>query len=51
MKFGWGAYVADTSKTRFVTLDCYGESGPYKVLADHFGFTVDNVVAKVRELY
>lgn len=51
VKFGWGAYAVDTSKTRFITLDRYGESAPYKVLAEHFGFTVDNVVAKVRELY
>ena len=51
VKFGWGSYVVDSSKTRFVTLDHYGESGPYKVLADHFGFTVENVLAKAKELY
>ena len=51
VKFGWGSYVIDSSKTRFVTLDHYGESGPYKVLADHFGFTVENVLAKAKELY
>ena len=51
VKFGWGSYVIDSSKTRFVTLDSYGESGPYKVLAEHFGFTVENVLAKAKELY
>ena len=51
VKFGWGTYVVDASKTRFVTLDTYGESGPYKVLAEHFGFTVENVLAKAKELY
>ena len=51
VKFGWGSYVVDSSKTRFITLDHYGESGPYKVLADHFGFTVENVLAKAKELY
>ena len=51
VKFGWGSYVLDASKTRFVTLDGYGESGPYKVLADHFGFTVENVLSKAKELY
>ena len=51
VKFGWGRYVADESKTRFVTLDTYGESAPYKVLAEHFGFTVENVLAKAKELY
>jgi transketolase len=51
VRFGWGSYVVDASKTRFVTLDSYGESGPYKVLAEHFGFTVENVLAKAKELY
>ena len=51
VKFGWGTYVVDASKTRFITLDTYGESGPYKVLAEHFGFTVENVLAKAKELY
>ena len=51
VRFGWGSYVVDASKTRFVTLDAYGESGPYKVLAEHFGFTVENVLAKAKELY
>ena len=51
VKFGWGRYVADESKTRFVTLDTYGDSGPYKVLAEQFGFTAENVLAKAKELY
>jgi transketolase len=51
VKFGWERYVADSSKTRFVTLDTYGESGPYKKLAEHFGFTAENVLAKAKELY
>lgn len=51
VRFGWGNYVVDASKTRFVTLDGYGESAPYKVLAEHFGFTADNVLAKAKELY
>ena len=51
VKFGWGRYVADESKTRFVTLDTYGDSAPYKVLAEQFGFTAENVLAKAKELY
>ena len=43
--------MADESKTRFVTLDTYGDSAPYKVLAEHFGFTAENVLAKAKELY
>jgi len=33
-----------------VGLDRFGESAPAEVAFEHFGFTVDNVVAKVREL-
>ena len=33
-----------------LTLDTFGASGPYKVLAEHFGFTAENVLAKAREL-
>ena len=36
--------------TRFVTLDRFGESGPYKALAEKFGFTAENVLAKAREI-
>ena len=31
-------------------IDTFGESAPAKVLWPHFGFTVDNAVAKVRRL-
>jgi transketolase len=34
-----------------VTLDHYGSSAPYKVLAEAFGFTVENVIAKAKELF
>ena len=45
-----GIKVEFLTDGRAVTLDRYGESGPYKVLAQHFGFTAENVVAKAREI-
>jgi transketolase len=50
VSFGWERYAGDLSSTRYLTLDKYGESGPYKVLAQHFGFTAENVLAKAREV-
>ena len=50
VSFGWERYAGDLSTTRYLTLDKYGESGPYKVLAQHFGFTAENVLAKAREI-
>lgn len=46
--FGWAKY-AGTHGT-YVTLDRYGDSAPYQDLEKAFGFTVENVVAKAREL-
>lgn len=48
--FGWEKYAINSATTRYVTLDAFGASGPYKALAEQFGFTVDNVYAKAREM-
>lgn len=45
---GWGKYVGDQGKS--IGLDRFGASGPYKVLAENFGFTAANVVAVARTL-
>ncbi|MEZ5478708.1 MAG: transketolase [Thiolinea sp.] len=45
---GWYKYVGLNGKV--VGLDTFGESAPAKVLFEHFGFTVDNVVAAVNEV-
>jgi transketolase len=45
---GWSKYVGPDGDT--VTHDEYGASAPYKDILKHFGFTVENVVAKAREL-
>ncbi len=46
--FGWERYVgADGS---VIGMRRYGASAPYKVLAEKFGFTTENVVAKAHEV-
>ena len=50
VKFGWERYQINSATTRYVTLETFGASGPYKELAVEFGFTADNVLAKAREL-
>ena len=45
---GWDRYLG--MHGRAVTMTGFGASGPYKVLAEKFGFTADNVVSVVREM-
>ena len=49
-RFGWDRFRIDHKTTRFVTKEGFGASAPYKVLAQEFGFTVENVLAQAREL-
>ena len=49
-RFGWDRFRLDFKTTKFLTKDDFGASGPYKVLAQEFGFTVDRVVELAREL-
>ena len=42
---GWERYAKSV-----IGLDHYGASSPYKVIFEKFGFTVENVVAKAKEL-
>ena len=35
---------------RVIGMNTFGESAPGNVLLEHFGFTIDNVVANVEEL-
>ncbi len=49
-RFGWDRFRLDFKTTRLVTLDRFGASAPYKVLAEHFGFTVDNVYAVAKTI-
>jgi transketolase len=42
---GWERYAGSV-----IGIDHYGASAPGKVVFEKFGFTVENVVAKAREL-
>ena len=42
---GWERYASSV-----IGLDHYGASAPYKIIFDRFGFTVENIVAKARDL-
>ena len=47
-KFGWGSYMGFEGKS--ITMDEFGASAPGDVLFKQFGFTVENVVKKAKEL-
>ena len=42
ISLGWARYVGAAGRT--LCLDRFGASAPYKVLAEKFGFTVENVL-------
>ncbi|MBL8097571.1 MAG: transketolase [Anaerolineales bacterium] len=42
---GWERYAKSV-----IGIDHYGASAPYKTIFEHFGFTVENVVKKAKEL-
>ena len=50
VRFGLDRFRLAHKTTRFVTMDRFGESAPYKVLAEKFGFTVDNVYKVAKEI-
>lgn len=45
---GWCRYVGQTGKV--IGIDTFGESAPWSVAFQHFGFTVENVVDTVESL-
>ena len=45
--FGWERYVGDAGEV--IGMNRFGESAPWKVLADKFGFTPDAVAKKAME--
>src|SRR5688500_13988067 len=46
--FGWERWVGTHGDV--LGLDRFGESAPYEALAEHFGYTVENVAARARAL-
>ncbi len=45
--FGWSKYVGSSGTS--LGIDTYGASAPYKDVLQHFGFTVDRVVAAAKQ--
>jgi transketolase len=45
---GWRKYIGDAGDV--IAIDRFGESAPYKVLFEKFGFTVDNVITCVKKI-
>jgi len=45
---GWDRYVGP--KGKIIGMSGFGASGPYKVLAEKFGFTAENVVTQAKAL-
>ncbi len=50
VRYGWDRFRVDTRTTRYVTMDAFGKSAPCNVLAEHFGFTVENVLKVAKEI-
>ncbi len=46
--FGWKEYIGNDGYV--IARDDFGASAPYKELLKHFGFTVDDVVAKAKDV-
>jgi len=45
---GWHKYVTEHGDV--LSLERFGASAPYKVIAENLGFTVENVVARAMKL-
>ncbi len=45
---GWERYIG--TRGAVIGVERFGASAPYKVLMEHFGFTVNNIVARARAL-
>lgn len=50
VRFGWDRFIVDQEFTRFITMENFGASGPYKTLAERFGFTAARVLSTAREI-
>ena len=46
--FGWHEWVGNDGK--IIGIDKFGASGPAKTVFKNYGFTVENIIAKVKEL-
>lgn len=48
VSFGWGDIAGDNAE--FICIDQFGESGPCNEVANHFGFSLENVMDKIKKL-
>lgn len=48
VSFGWEGFAGQ--KGAVICIDTFGASGPGEVVAEHFGFSVENIAAKIQEL-
>lgn len=46
--FGWEKFIG--SEGAMISMDDFGVSAPYKVLAEQFGFTAENIAKRAREV-
>lgn len=47
ISMGWEKYTGENAL--FITMESFGTSAPYEVLAEKYGFTVQNIVKRVSE--
>ncbi len=45
---GWEKWVGDSGAC--ISVERFGSSAPYKVIFEHYGFTVDNVIQRAKQL-
>ena len=45
VELGWHKYASET-----ITINMFGQSAPYEDLYKHFGFTIDNVLARAKAM-
>ena len=45
---GWEKWVGDSGDC--LSVERFGASAPYKVIFEHYGFTVDNVIQQAQQL-
>jgi transketolase len=48
VSMGWRDWVGDLGET--IAIDRFGTSAPYKTILEQFGFTVENIISKAKNL-
>ncbi len=46
ISMGWEKYAGES--TLYITMESFGASAPYKILAEKFGFTAANIIDKIK---